>query len=160
MKIKRPKYIEDLKNRMGNGMIKVVTGVRRSWKSYLLFELFYAYLLESGVERGDIISIALDDDRLTRLRDVDELAAYIRERTPDESKKYYLFLDEIQYAISDEEIKSTKPPRIYDVLNGLLHRHNVDVYVTGSNSRVLYTDVLTVFRGRGDEIHVLPLSFS
>lgn len=112
------------------------------------------------MERGDIISIALDDDRLTRLRDVDELAAYIRERTPDESKKYYLFLDEIQYAISDEEIKSTKPPRIYDVLNGLLHRHNVDVYVTGSNSRFLSTDVMTEFRGRGDEVHVLPLSFS
>lgn len=160
MKIRRQKYIEDLKNRMGNGMVKVITGVRRSGKSYLLFELFYAYLLESGVERSDVISVPLDEDRLSHLRDVDELAAYIRERTPDDSKKYYLLLDEVQYAISDEEIKSGRPPRIYDLLNGLLRRHNVDVYVTGSNSRFLSTDVMTEFRGRGDEVHVLPLSFS
>ena len=160
MKIKRQKYIEDLKNRIGNGMIKVITGVRRSGKSYLLFELFYAYLLESGVERSEVVSIPLDDDSLAHLRNVDELVAYIHEKTPNDSKNYYLLLDEVQYAISDEEIKSGRPPRIYDVLNGLLRRHNVDVYVTGSNSRFLSTDVMTEFRGRGDEVHVLPLSFS
>lgn len=160
MKIRRPKYIEDLKNRMGNGMAKVITGIRRSGKSYLLFELFYSFLLESGVERDSIVAISLDDDSFADLRDSQKLAAYIREKTPDESRQYYVFLDEIQFAIEDDEIKSGKPLRVYGVLNGLLRRQNVDVYVTGSNSRFLSSDVMTEFRGRGDEIHVLPLSFS
>ena len=161
MKIKRPRYIESLKNRMGNGLVKVITGIRRSGKSYLLFELFYGYLLEAGVERDSIISIALDDEKLSELRDPSRLLEFIQQKTPDPSQKYYLFLDEIQYAISEDELKHpNKPLRIYGVLNGLLRNHNIDIYVTGSNSRFLSTDVMTEFRGRGDEIHVLPFSFS
>ena len=163
-KIKRPRYVDALKDRVGNGMVKIITGVRRSGKSYLLFELFYSFLLESGVERDSIIAISLDDEASLALRDPQKLWNHIIDKISDEHRQYYIFLDEIQYAISDDELKRAKlsgaPLRIYDVLNGLLHKKNVDVYVTGSNSRFLSSDVMTEFRGRGDEIHVLPFSFS
>lgn len=161
MNVIRKKYLEALKNRMNNGLIKVVTGIRRCGKSYLLFNLFSDFLLQSGVEKDCIIKIALDDDLNEDLREPKKLSAHIRSLVCDTSKTYYIMLDEIQFAISDEEFKHPeKPIKIYSVLNGLLHLPNVDIYVTGSNSKFLSKDVLTEFRGRGDEIHVLPFSFS
>ena len=161
MNIVREKYITELKNRMNNGLIKVITGIRRCGKSYLLFNLFYDYLRESGVAEDCIIRIALDDDKNEDLRDYKELSEYIRSQIIDSKKQYYIFLDEVQLAITEEEFRHPERSiKIYTVLNGLMRLKNVDVYVTGSNSKFLSKDVLTEFRGRGDEIHVLPLSFS
>ncbi|MDE5614713.1 MAG: AAA family ATPase, partial [Treponemataceae bacterium] len=157
MTIVREKYIADLKIRMNNGLIKVVTGIRRSGKSYLLFNLFYHFLKDSGVKDGQIIKIALDDDRNKDLRNAANLSAFIRKRVKNPKKQYYILLDEVQLAITAEEYRHPDlPMNIFDVLNGLLHIPNADVYVTGSNSRFLSRDILTEFRGRGDEIHVLP----
>lgn len=160
MNIARDKYVQDLAGRMHNGLIKVITGARRTGKSFLLFALFEEYLRGQGVNDDQIIEVPLDDDDYEHLRDPKVLSAHIKSLMPDGSRRYYVFLDEVQYAISDEEMRSGKPPRIYGVLNSLLRRQNVDVYVTGSNSRFLSSDVLTEFRGRGDEVHVLPLTFS
>ena len=160
MEIKRDKYLRDLADRMGNGMAKVVTGPRRCGKTYLLFELFKSRLLEMGVDEGQIVEVALDDERNAALRDPAALAAHLDERTADGSREHYVLLDEVQYAISREEARGEEPPRLYGVLNGLLRRRGVDVYVTGSNSRMLSTDVMTQFRGRGDEVRVRPLSFA
>ena len=161
MNIIRKKYLEMLENRMHNGLIKVVTGIRRCGKSYLLFNLFYDFLKQNGVADDAIIKIALDDDVNEALRNPSALSEYIRSLVADKRKTYYILLDEIQFAISDAEYKQLeKPIKIYSVLNGLLRLPNVDIYVTGSNSKFLSKDVLTEFRGRGDEIHVLPFSFS
>ncbi len=160
MEIKREKYINDLVIRMNNGLIKVVTGIRRCGKSYLIFNLFYTHLLSSGVNENNIIKIALDDDIHEELRDPANLSTYIRSQIKNNTETYYIFLDEIQFAISENEFRNPeKPKKIYSVLNGLLRIPNVDIYVTGSNSRFLSTDVLTEFRGRGDEIHILPFTF-
>ena len=160
MRIERDKYVRDLELRMENGMAKVITGVRRCGKSYLLFELFADFLRSRGVDGVHIVGLALDDEDNEELRDPKALSARLKELTLPDGGTYYVFLDELQYAISDEEIKSGRPPRVYGVLNGLLRRGDVDVYVTGSNSRFLSTDVMTEFRGRGDEVHVLPLTFA
>ena len=161
MNIVREKYLLALKNRMDNGLIKVITGIRRCGKSYLLFNLFYEFLRNQGVEDSCIIKIALDDDLNEEFREPARLSEYIRSRVSDISKKFYIMLDEIQFAITDEEFKHPeKSIRIYSVLNGLQRLQNVDIYVTGSNSRFLSKDVLTEFRGRGDEVHVRPFSFS
>ena len=161
MEIKREKYLNDLVIRMNNGLIKVVTGIRRCGKSYLIFNLFYKYLLSVKVEESCIIRLALDDDLNENLREPSALSAYIRSAVADTGKNYYILLDEIQFAISDDELKNPDTPKkIYSVLNGLLRLPNVDIYVTGSNSRFLSTDVMTEFRGRGDEIHILPFTFS
>lgn len=145
---------------MHNGMVKVVTGARRVGKSYLLFTLYRDYLLTQGVDESSIVSVALDDEDAEELRDPKALSAYLKSAVGAVGGQCYVFLDELQYAISEEERRGERPPRVYGVLNGLLRREGVDVYVTGSNSRFLSTDVLTEFRGRGDEIHVLPLTFS
>lgn len=161
MEIKRDKYIDDLKIRMNNGSIKVITGIRRVGKSYILFKLFNEYLLGNGVSEDRIIKIALDDDQNENLRDASTLSKYIRNLVSDTTKTFFIFLDEIQLAIAEEELKNKDTYiKIFSVLNGLLHLDNVDIYVTGSNSRFLSYDILTEFRGRGDEIHVLPLTFS
>ena len=162
MEIARDKYLEDLKLRMGNGMVKVVTGIRRCGKTYLLFNLFRRYLKEAGVDDTHVIELALDARENAQYRDPDKLYRYLSSRIGTDEGPYYVLLDEAQYAISDDELrgKSRGPLAIYDVLNGLLHHRNVDVYVTGSNSRFLSKDVMTEFRGRGDEVHVMPLSFS
>ena len=162
MEIARDKYLEDLKLRMGNGMVKVITGIRRCGKTYLLFNLFRRHLKEVGVDDAHVIEIALDARENAQYRDPDELYRYLSSRIGTDEGPYYVLLDEVQYAISDDELrgKSSGPLAIYDVLNGLLHHRNVDVYVTGSNSRFLSKDVMTEFRGRGDEVHVMPLSFS
>lgn len=132
---------------MNNGMIKVVTGIRRSGKSYLLFKLFYEYLLSQGVLESHIIKIELDQRKNRIYRDPDIILDYI-ETLIEDDKQYYILLDEVQMLNDFEE-----------VLNSLLHISNVDIYVTGSNSKFLSKDVITEFRGRGDEIHVFPLTF-
>ena len=147
MDIKRDKYLNDLINRMHNGMIKVVTGIRRCGKSYLLFNIFKNYLLEQGVPTSHIIMIELDQRKNKKYRDPDVILDYI-ESLIEEDGQYYIMLDEVQMLLEFEE-----------VLNSLLHIRNADVYVTGSNSKFLSKDVITEFRGRGDEIHIYPLTF-
>ena len=147
MNIKRDKYLNDLINRMHNGMIKVVTGIRRCGKSYLIFTIFKNYLLEQGVDEKHIISIELDQRKDKKYRNPDTILDFIESRIVDD-KQYYVLLDEVQLLEEFEE-----------VLNSLLHIKNVDVYVTGSNSKFLSKDVITEFRGRGDEIHIYPLTF-
>ena len=148
MEIKRDAYLEQLKIRKDNGMIKIVTGIRRCGKSFLLFVLFKKYLLESGVDNDHIIEIALDGIENEELRDPQKCYQYIKDTMQDD-QKYYLILDEVQFM-----------PRFEEVLNSLLRIRNIDVYVTGSNSRFLSSDIVTEFRGRGDEIRIYPLSFA
>ena len=157
--IQRNEYLDKMTGKKGNGMIKVITGIRRCGKSFLLFNLFYDHLLESGVKEEQIIMIALDDDLYLKYRDPDELSRYIRGKIVNKDM-YYILIDEIQYAIPKEELKNPENIRLYNVLNGLMRLRNVDIYVTGSNSKMLTRDVLTAFRGRGDEIKVFPLSFA
>lgn len=161
MEIKRDRYLNRLISKKFNGLIKVVTGIRRSGKSYLLFNLYYDYLLSEGVSKENIITIPLDDVDYEKYCDPLVLHEYIKERINDETKEYYVFIDEAQYAITKEEMKNPDVPiRLYGALNSLLRKKNVDVYITGSNSKFLSSDIMTEFRGRGDEIHVSPLSFS
>jgi len=161
MVINRDIYLNRLIKRKNNGLIKIITGVRRCGKSYLLFNLFYDHLIKSGVPEANIIAIPLDDDDYAEYADPHKLNEYIKGRINDSKQKYYVFIDEAQYAISKEEMKNSDVPiRLYGVLNGLLRKKNVDVYVTGSNSKFLSSDIMTEFRGRGDEIHIAPLSFS
>lgn len=156
--IKRDAYLRKLIEKKENGLIKVVTGIRRCGKSFLLFNLYKDYLIQSGIKEENIIAIALDDDKDLKYRDPDELSKYIRSRiTTDDI--YYILIDEVQYAISKEELKNPENIRLYNVLNGLMRLRNVDIYVTGSNSKMLTKDVLTAFRGRGDEVKVYPISF-
>ena len=147
MQIKRQSYLNRLINKKGNGLIKVVTGIRRCGKSYLLFNLFHEHLLDEGVDESHIIEIALDDRTNIKLRNPDNMLEYVKGRITDKDM-YYVILDEVQ--LLDE---------FEDVLNSFLHIRNADVYVTGSNSKFLSSDVITEFRGRGDEIRVYPLSF-
>ena len=148
MNIKRQQYLDQLIASQRNGLVKIITGIRRCGKSYLLFKLFHDYLNSQGIADDHIIQIALDDRTNKELRNPDNLLKYIKEHITDKDL-YYIILDEIQMV--DE---------FTDVLNSLLHISNADVYVTGSNSHFLSTDIVTEFRGRGDEIHLFPLSFS
>lgn len=148
MIINRQRYLEKLISRMGNGLIKVVTGPRRCGKSYLLSTIFKTYLIESGVFPNHIIEVALDDEEHEELLDRHRLGQYVRERIIDESV-HYVMLDEIQEVAGFER-----------VLNGFLKMPNVDVYVTGSNSTLLSSEISTIFKDRGDEIRMHPLSFS
>lgn len=147
VKIERTKYLNDIINRMHNGMIKVITGIRRSGKSYLVFNLFFEYLLDQGVPEDHIICVELDKRSNREYRAPDRMLEYIEGLLIDD-RDYYVLLDEVQMLEDFEE-----------VLNTLLHYPNLDVYVTGSNSKFLSKDVLTEFRGRGDEIHIYPLTF-
>ncbi len=144
----RNMYLDKLIRKKGNGMIKVITGIRRCGKTYLLFELFYQYLLDSGVDKEHIIKIALDDRINKKYRDPDVLCEYVHNEIKDE-QMYYILLDEVQMV---EEFE--------DVLNSFLHIKNADVYVTGSNAKFLSKDIITEFRGRGDQVHLYPLSFA
>lgn len=156
--IKRDEYLGRIIDKKENGLIKVITGIRRCGKSFLLFNLFYDYLIESGVKEEQIITIALDDDLFVDYRNPDELSKYIRGRIVNKDM-YYILIDEVQYAISKNELKNPENIRLYNVLNGLMRLRNVDIYVTGSNSKMLTKDVLTAFRGRGDEVKIYPISF-
>lgn len=157
--IARERYLQKLIDRKENGMIKVITGIRRCGKSYILFHLYYDYLLSIGVKKENIIAIALDEEENDKYRNPKELSSYIRSKIVNNDEQYYVFIDEVQYAIKKEELKSDKPLPLYGVLNGLLRMQNVDVYVTGSNSKLLSKDVLTEFRGRGDDVRIYPLTF-
>lgn len=148
MIIPRPKYLDQLIGAKGNGMIKIITGIRRCGKSFLLFELFHEYLNSAGISEDHIIEIALDDRVNVEYRNPDNLLSYIKSKITDKSD-YFVLLDEVQMV--DDFV---------GVLNSLLHIRNVDAYVTGSNSRFLSKDVVTEFRGRGQDIHMYPLSFS
>ena len=156
--IKRDDYLRRLIDKKENGLIKVITGIRRCGKSFLLFNLFYDYLINSGVNEEQIITIALDDDLFVDYRDPGELSKYIRGKIVNKDL-YYILIDEVQYAISKDELKNPDNIRLYNVLNGLMRLRNVDIYVTGSNSKMLTKDVLTAFRGRGDEVKIYPISF-
>lgn len=156
--IKRDEYLKRIIDRKENGLIKVITGIRRCGKSFLLFNLFYDYLIQSGVKEEQIIRIALDDNTFEKYRDSDELSKYIRGKIVN-SDMYYILIDEVQYAITKDELKNPENIGLYNVLNGLMRLRNVDIYVTGSNSKMLTKDVLTAFRGRGDEIKIYPISF-
>ena len=145
--IPRDNYLQKLIDRMNNGMIKVVTGIRRCGKSYLLFDIFYNYLVQNGVDKEHIISLQLDDRMNIRYRNPDFLCEYVHSKIVDE-KNYFILLDEVQYVNEFE-----------DVLNSFLHIKNADVYVTGSNAKFLSSDIITEFRGRGDQIYLTPLSF-
>ena len=147
MEIKRDLLLKKLIDSKHNGMIKVVTGIRRSGKSYLLFNLFCQHLKEEGIAADHIVKVDLEDRRNKALRDPDALLNYIDSRMTDQ-QMYYILLDEVQHVVDFE-----------DVLNSYLKLENADVYVTGSNSKFLSKDVITEFRGRGDEIRVAPLSF-
>lgn len=148
MEIKRDYYLKELIDRLDNGLIKIITGIRRCGKSYLLNTIFKNYLLEQGTDKEHIIQLSLDERTNFKYLDPDELDKYIRSLIMDE-KKYYILLDEIQ------EVKEFE-----SVLIGFMHINNVEIYVTGSNSKFLSSDIVTEFRGRGDEIRVYPLSFA
>lgn len=149
MEFKRKKYLNSLIASKGNGMVKIVTGGRRCGKSYLLFVLFHQHLKEQGVEDDHIIEVSLDDRQSRRLRDPDILLDYIGKKIQQDGRTHYVILDEIQ--LVDDFV---------EVLLSLMHNPKLDVFVSGSNSKFLSTDVVTEFRGRGDEIRVWPLSFS
>lgn len=148
MQIKRGFYLQQLIDGKQNGLIKIITGIRRCGKSYLLFKLFKQHLMQNGVDKNHVIQIALDDIENAELREPLALYKYIKASMVDDNL-YYILLDEVQLV-----------PRFEEVLNSLLRIDNADVYVTGSNSKFLSSDIITEFRGRGDEIHLYPLSFS
>ena len=148
MEIKRDFYLNKLIGHKKNGMVKIVTGVRRCGKSYLLLKLFKKHLLDSGVPEDHIVSIALEGYGNKHLQSPDKLYEYVTSKIVDD-KDYYILLDEIQLV-----------PDFESVVNGFLHIDNADIYITGSNSKFLSSDIITEFRGRGDEIRVYPLSFS
>ena len=147
MEVRRDRYLERLIAHKGNGRVKIVTGIRRCGKSYLLFQLFKRHLIETGVKPNHIIEIQLEDRSNKELRNPDACLAFIKKRIKDQ-KPYYLLIDEVQ--LMDE---------FEDVLNSCLHIENLDTYVTGSNSKFLSKDIITEFRGRGDEMYLRPLSF-
>ena len=148
MKIKRNRYLNTLISKKHNGLIKVITGMRRCGKSYLLFTLFKEHLLSDGIDENHIIEIAFDAFENKKYRDPDVLYPYLKKQIKDDAM-YYILLDEVQLLGEFESI-----------LNSLIRMKNVDVYVTGSNARFLSKDVITEFRGRGDEVHMYPLSFA
>ena len=148
MVIKRDFYLSNLIQHKKNGLVKIITGIRRCGKSYLLFKLFRDHLLESGIKEDHIISVALDDFGNRKLQNPDELYNYVKSRIVD-GEDYFILLDEIQLV-----------PEFESVINGFMHIDNADIYVTGSNSKFLSSDIITEFRGRGDEIRVYPLNFS
>ncbi len=162
MEIKRDRYLNKLISYMWDGQIKVVTGIRRCGKSYLLSTLFKNYLLQIGVTADQIISFELDLTRDIKYRNPLELAKTVREQVEGKSEKFYLFVDEIQMSdeVPNPYNSEGKKITFYDALNDLKTLGNLDIYVTGSNSKMLSSDILTEFRGRSDEIRVHPLSFA
>ena len=163
MQYARKQYMDQLIKKKDNGRVKVITGLRRSGKSYLLFNLFHQYLLDSGIGDDQIVELALDEIDNAKYRNPFELNKAVKERVLDKQKRYYVFIDEIQFVteiqnpyVDDPNEKLT----FIDVVLGLMKLPNLDIYVTGSNSKMLSSDVLTQFRDRGDEIRVNPLSFA
>jgi hypothetical protein len=162
MEISRDYYLNQLVSRMWNGQVKVITGIRRCGKSYLLKTLFKRHLIESGVAESDILTIELDEIKALKYRNPLELSKFVDAWKEGATRRRYLFIDEIQMC---EEVPNPYLPQgakitFYDALNGFLHKGDLDVYVTGSNSKMLSSDIRTEFRGRGDEVRVHPLSFA
>lgn len=161
MVIERKQYLDELIKKKDNGRIKIITGIRRCGKSYLLFELYKNYLLNNNVSNTQIIELALDDIENINYRYPFKLNEYIKSRIIDD-QRYYVFIDEIQFSrsVKNPYIDDDERITFVDTLLSLVKRKNLDIYVTGSNSKMLSKDVLTQFRDRGDEIHVYPLSFA
>lgn len=162
MEIKRDSYLQQLISYRFDGLVKVITGIRRCGKSYLLKKIYRDYLLQNGVKEGQIITVELDLAKDIKYRNPLTLSSYVREKVEGSKEEYYLFVDEIQMS---DEVKNPfnadgREITFYDALNDLRSLSNLDVYVTGSNSRMLSSDILTEFRGRSDEIRVHPLSFA
>lgn len=170
MIIERTEYTDLLMQKRWNGKVKIITGIRRSGKSFLLNTLFKQKLIEEGVEESQFVEIALDRKAHLKYRNPNELYDYVVEQTKDTSRRFYVMIDEIQlsFKVKNEDIDESLVPEedremlyttFYDVLNDLMARKNVDLYVTGSNSKMLSKDIVTNFRDRGSEIRVYPLSF-
>ncbi|MCT4469763.1 ATP-binding protein [Mycoplasma sp. HS2188] len=163
MEVQRPRYLNQLIDKKDSGRVKIITGIRRCGKSYLLFELYRKYLLFSGVSENQIIMIALDSLKNIKYRNPIELDDYLRDKIQYKELKYYIFIDEIEFVeeISNPYLQGTNSKiNFVDLVLGLMKIPNVDVYITGSNSKMLSSDVLTQFRDRGDEIRVYPFSFA
>ncbi len=162
MVYERKQYLDQLIKKKDNGRVKVITGLRRSGKSYLLFNLFRNYLMETGVRKDQIIALALDEIDNAKYRNPFELNQYVKEQIKDKTKRYYIFLDEIQFVSTVPNPYVDAPDAkltFIDVVLGLMKIPNADVYITVSNSKMLSSDILTQFRDRGDEIKVYPLSY-
>jgi len=163
MQYERKQYMDQLIRKKDNGRVKVITGLRRSGKSYLLFNLYREYLLRTGIGEDQIITLALDEIDNAKYRNPFELNRYVKEHMTDRNKRYYVFIDEIQFVREVENPYVHDPNEkitFIDVVLGLMKIPNADVYITESNSRMLSSDILTQFRDRGDEIRVYPLSFA
>ena len=170
MVIERNEYINKLMSKRWNGKVKIITGIRRCGKSFLLNTLFKQKLIEENAGEVNFVEIALDRKSHLKYRNPNLLYEYVIKQTKDKSKKYYVMIDEIQlsYKVKNEDIDESVVPEedqdmlyttFYDVLNDLMSHHNLDIYVTGSNSKMLSKDIVTNFRDRGSEIRVYPLSF-
>ena len=170
MIIQRDQYVSELLNKRWNGKVKIITGIRRCGKSFLLSALYKDYLLKEGVEKDCFIELALDKKAHMKYRNPNELYDYVLQKTQNTEKRYYVFIDEIQlsYKVKNEDVderlvseedRDMLYTTFYDILNDLMARSNLDVYVTGSNSKMLSKDIVTNFRDRGSEIKVFPLSF-
>lgn len=170
MIIKREQYVKELLSKRWNGKVKIITGIRRCGKSFLLSTLYKDYLKAEGVEDDCFVEIALDKKVYVKYRNPNELYGYVLRKTQDASKRYYVFIDEIQlsFKVKNEDVDERLVPEedqdmlyttFYDILNDLMGRNNLDIYVTGSNSKMLSKDIVTNFRDRGSEIKVYPLSF-
>ena len=170
MVIQRDQYVSELLSKRWNGKVKIITGIRRCGKSFLLSTLYKDYLLKEGVAKECFVELALDKKAHVKYRNPNELYDYVLQKTQDEEKRYYVFIDEIQlsYKVKNEDVDERLVPEedrdmlyttFYDILNDLMARSNLDIYVTGSNSKMLSKDIVTNFRDRGSEIKVYPLSF-
>lgn len=170
MVIQRDQYVNELLSKRWNGKVKIITGIRRCGKSFLLSTLYKDYLLKEGVEKDCFVELALDKKANLKYRNPNELYDYVLRKTRNADKRYYVFIDEIQlsYKVKNEDIDEKLVPEedrdmlyttFYDILNDLMGRSNLDIYVTGSNSKMLSKDIVTNFRDRGSEIKVYPLSF-
>ena len=170
MSIQREQYISELLSKRWNGKVKIITGIRRCGKSFLLFNLYKDYLLNEGVAKDCFVELALDKKAHMKYRNPNELYNYVLRKTKDDEKRYYVFIDEIQlsYKVKNEDVDERLVPEedremlyttFYDILNDLMGRKNLDIYVTGSNSKMLSKDIVTNFRDRGSEIKIFPLSF-
>lgn len=171
MDIQRNDYVEQIASKSWNGKVKIITGIRRCGKSYLLSHLYKQYLLQQGVEKDCFVEIDLEPKRNIAYRNPNKLYDYVMSKCQDKNRKYYVFIDEIQlcYKVKSTDIDESLVPEedrellyttFYDILNGLRAESNMDIYVTGSNSKMLSTDIVTNFRDRGSEIKVYPLSFA
>ena len=163
MQVKRDIFLERLINRRWNGMVKVITGLRRCGKSYLLGVLYKDYLLRDGVPQDHIVEIALDEPDNYKYHNPMKLSRYLGRRIRDDGE-YYVFIDEVQFVkklkVRDPKLKKKDEITFYSVINALMRKRNVDVYVTGSNSKMLSSDIRTEFRGRGDEVRLTPFTFA